>query len=95
MKASKKELAATINKEFEDGRNWCHNSRGRYYVMRIDVSNASIWSDTFISETDWKEYKSDTIMKLDAVPDTVKEMEKEYLSDAICKLKNAGWEIVE
>lgn len=95
MEASKNELAATIRKEFEAGRDWCRKDRGRYYVMRIDVSDASIWSDVFISENDWKEYKSDTIMKLEAIPDTVKEMEKEYLSDAIHKLKKAGWEIAE
>ena len=95
MKASRNELAATIRKEFKEGRNWCRQDWGRYYKMMIDVSDASIWSDIFLDKNDWKEYKSDSIMQLEAIPDTVAEMEKEYLTDAISKLERVGWEITE
>lgn len=91
----KVELYKTIKQEFKMGRDFCRGYRGRYFKMMIDVDDGTVWSDVFVSENDWREYRSDTILRLETVYDTVPNMEQAYLNDAIQKLKRAGWTIIE
>lgn len=82
-----------IKEEYKEARRWCNLDSGHYYQMMIDTEDGEIWSDCFISTNDWKQYHSDTITSLDAMPGYVKEVETEYIEDAVNKLQAAGWEI--
>lgn len=63
----------------------------------IDTEDAKIWSDVFLSCNEWNEYHSKTISALSGSGwlATVSEKEESYLSDAIAKLKEAGWDIID
>lgn len=92
---SKREIRKKVLVELRAARQFCSYDWGRYYKMMIDTSDADIWSDVFISTNEWKEYHSDTIHSLDAIPDRVNYMIKDYISHAIKLLKAAGWEIID
>lgn len=94
-KISRKEIEKKVRKEYKLARKFCQGDRRSYYKMMIDVGDGDIWSDVFISTNDWKQYKSSTIMQLSADGYYVKEIEREYIEDAIRELKEAGWEITE
>lgn len=85
----------TIKKEYKACRDWCRGGNGRCYKMMIDVLDGSIWSDTFISDNEWKNYKSETIVQIEGLYDTVSASEQRYTEDAIHKLKDAGWTITD
>ena len=94
-KISRKEIVSQVRKEYKIARQWCKQDFGRYYKLMIDVSDGEIWSDVFLTENDWKEYHSDSIISLDTEFGYVHEMEDAYIEDAIRNLRAAGWEITE
>lgn len=90
-----KEIEKMVKTEYKLARQQCRQDLGGYYKMMIDTDGADIWADIFISVNNWKEYRSESIMQLDAAPGYVHEREPDYIADAIRKLKAAGWEIEE
>ncbi|MCD2493650.1 hypothetical protein LQE92_13645 [Lacrimispora sp. NSJ-141] len=94
-KISKKAIAKVVKKGYKAGREWCQHGHGRYHKMMLDTRDGDIWSDEFLSTNDWKEYHSNSIVTLNAMRGYVKDMEAEYIDDAVQKLKEAGWEITE
>lgn len=95
MKISQSVLKIKIKKEYSAGRRWEKRDRGNYYNMKIDLSDADIWSDC-LRAGEIKRYKSDTIDVM--VPEckygyTVDAIEREYLEIAVKMLKDYGWQI--
>lgn len=85
-----KKLSRKIKKEYAEAIRFCELDTGAYYTMMIDADDADVWSDTFISSNDWKEYHSQSIHKLETTYSA-----EEYLSEAIDLLEEAGWVITD
>lgn len=87
-------IERTIKKELAEALQWCDGGYDRYYRLMIDVSDGSIWADTFLSQNDWKVYHSDSIRPLNCNPyTTTSEREYDYIDDAIRILHASGWTI--
>lgn len=94
---SKKRLMQKITREYKSGRDWKRIGHGRFYVMRIDVSNANMWTDC-MEQNDTKIYHSPDVRRIDE--DCmggwrVSQIEKEYLEEATKILTENGWEVTE
>lgn len=98
-KISKKALMTTIKKEYKKAHEFCKAGRGRSYAMMLDTDDAQIWSDVFWNKGDYKNYHSATIVRLDYEARmqwyTTPYIVEAYLGDAIEKLHNAGWTLVD
>lgn len=98
MKEIKKaELKKVIKKEYKEAYQWCKSGYGHTYQMMIDTENAEIWTDLFLDCNSWIKYHSNTISSLNGLGwlATISEIEEAYLADAIAKLNEAGWEIID
>lgn len=91
----RKIIERKVKKAFKEGRDWCRHDFGRYFKIMIDVDDAEIWSDVFLSVNSWKEYHSDTVkyLQCDTPSSLVKDMEKTYIENAITQLEHAGWTV--
>ncbi|MBU9724505.1 hypothetical protein [Diplocloster modestus] len=89
-KTSIKKLSRKIEREYAVAIRFCKLDTGAYYTMMIDTDDADVWSDTFISSNDWREYRSPTIYKLETAYSA-----EEYLDEAIELLQEAGWEFTD
>ena len=86
----------TIKQERKEAFEFCRGGHGRYYKMMINLEDAQIWSDVFLSVNNWKEYHSDAVHQLENVCRLyVEELEDAYVSDAIRLLSDAGWTITD
>lgn len=94
-KIRREEIEKQVKKEFKEARRWCDQDSCRYYKMMIDTDDGNIWSDTFLSENEWKVYHKEAVTELDTIPGYVREMEISYTEDAVQKMRAAGWEIKE
>lgn len=92
---SREEITRTIKRECAEAREWCRQGHGRYHQMMLNTDDASIWSDNFMSENDWKVYRSASIHALEYIPGYARETEAGYINDAVRLLKAAGWDITE
>lgn len=57
----KTELRKIIEKEYREMRKWDNSDPFRYSKLMYDTSDGDIWSDVFLDENGWKEYRSETI----------------------------------
>ena len=55
-----------IKKKYAEAKDWCRQDFGRCYQIMIDTEDGDIWLDVFVSENNWKIYKSQTIQNLHA-----------------------------
>ena len=88
---SREKIMQEIKKEYTVARAWCRQDFGRCNKMMIDTEDGDIWLDVFISENNWKVYKSKTIQSLH----TEYGNEEGYVDDAIRILLKAGWTIID
>lgn len=86
------EIEKSVKEELKEALKWCDGDYDRYYKLMMDVSNGSIWADTFLSQNDWKIYHSDSIQSLNCNPFSSElEREHDYIDDAIRILRASGW----
>ena len=88
---SRDKIMQNIKKEYAEAKDWCRQDFGRCYQIMIDTEDGDIWLDVFVSENNWKIYKSQTIQNLHAEYGN----EKGYVDDAIRILTKAGWTIID
>ena len=87
---SRKEIEQQVREELKEARAFCSYGYGRYYTMMIDLSDGSIWSDHFLDCETWKEYHSETIVRL-STNGMIDNVDRAYIDDAVDKLTTAGW----
>lgn len=93
-KISRKSIEKMVKKEYREAYEWCSYSPFRYAKMMIDTSDGDIWADVFLNENEWKRYHSNTIISLGHISRYIRDAEAGYIEDAIEKLQDAGWIIM-
>ena len=87
-------ITKAVKKAFEEARDWCRVGYNNYYAMRIDVSTAEIWVD-LLFESNWKSYRDSDIHRLETTGLLLEDIENGYVNDAIKKLTEAGWNVID
>lgn len=91
---SKSIIKKTVKKKFEEAKDWCKLRHNNYYVMRIDIETGEIWVD-LLFESNWKSYGDSDIRRLETTGLLLEDMENGYVNDAIKKLTEAGWNVID
>ena len=60
----KNELMKMITKEHKYLRQWLRGDSRRTGCLMLDTSDGEVWADCFLSENDWKVYKSESIIHI-------------------------------
>lgn len=87
---SREKIEQQVREELKEARAFCSCGHGRYYVMMVDLSDGSIWSDCFLDCENWKEYHSENIVRLSS-NGMLDNVISAYVDDAVDKLTTAGW----
>lgn len=92
-------LAEKLKSEFDSGLSFIKLDCFRYFNLMIDVSDGSVWSDCYISENDFKRYRSGLVKCVSTCHGRYL-YQCDYYDDLACALFNAvsyleksGWEV--
>ena len=89
---TRKEIEKSVKRAYKDVAEAVRRCRGSYYQLMMDVSDAKIWGDFFVSENSWSVYHDSDIVYLSY--NLNGDILSGYIEDAIQKLQEAGWEII-
>lgn len=85
---SRTQIEKSVKTAEKEARAWCKRDWRHTYQIMIDTEDADIWVDTFVDCNSWKQYKSDSIMSLDAMSAGGR------VGDAVHQLEQARWKIL-